>query len=495
MISYFVQGIVAITFGPVFGLVVLFFNLNRAESSYFAPPHWLWLYQIGTEIAWCAFQINFFLAVSIAISTMARFLQVVPVAEVIFLSSLAQYEHCVSVVGFCSAALFFKNFQGSLSIYIVMYSVMVVCAFHMMKLPGDTSAILADITQYCATVRDYPSPVLLSDTAMLVTYIEFAFAVAAAFQCMLRERKVKVLRAACGARYSRFCSAAAFICVQIGGKVKVLRDACSLLRACYSRFCSAIRVYSPLLHALAFCLSFLASTTLIFFDFLMLQSSRRKLQELSNGAYQEEQWGFGQVMAILAWVPFFQDFFVKGVFGKRLDLCPVVIFQRPYRVFVIQEWQNIFVDGDKSSSNNSNKPKIRTELHLKILQMRRSARKSLPRQPQQVKLRTIDLPASTRKHSLTALGIPNLSIPQRLPSFHIRRLCRGPRLWNSLYPKPFGHDLHGRGTKTGRICRLGSESPGQCFHVLCAKFVLLREGTGKISPRRAQIVYSMSSNA
>lgn len=335
MISYSFQGVVTILLGSVFTVFVLFFNPNRAESSYFANSTYHWLYQIGTEIAWCAFQINLFLAVSIAIATMARFRQVVPVAELVFLASLLQYESYVLVTGFYSSALLFESLQR----YVAIYILMLFCPLFLMELPNDTSNRLADIIRSCATVRDYPNPeFLISYHVALLGWSMIIYGAGTTFMFLLGAGNVNVPRDDCRARNSGFCSAAGFICVRIGSKVKLLRDACILLRPCYSRFCSAIRVCSRWWGALTISFGTIVWTTMMVLSFIDLQSNRRKLQDLSNSAYQEEQWGFGQVMAILAWVPFFQDFFVKGVFGKRLNLCSVLIFQRPYRVFVIQEW-------------------------------------------------------------------------------------------------------------------------------------------------------------
>src|SRR5262245_44456525 len=102
MVSYIIQGVVTMIFGPVLALLALIFDSNLLTASYFDVSETHWMTQICIDLAGSTHQANMILATAVMTASLIRLQQIAPLAEVSFITFLTVYEFLIAQASFWS---------------------------------------------------------------------------------------------------------------------------------------------------------------------------------------------------------------------------------------------------------------------------------------------------------------------------------------------------------------------------------------------------------
>lgn len=236
---------------------------------------------------------NVFLALSTLVASVIRVTNYPPLAELAFIKSLALYQYSVVSVTVCQAYIngIYSRKNISLLCYTPVVFVLYLALFFMKGYPSSKAKILKHITLYCATERGYSlgSTVQLNDedddkaiAIFMVTYC--GSIIGAVIMAYLIWRYFKVLIKRCYAKLHGY-----FIAL------------CVFLHVAPKRFITIVGV--P------------CATTLWIFNIIWelydLQKLRDALRESVGSAYQDAEWGFGQITVMLLWLPILHGIFLE----------------------------------------------------------------------------------------------------------------------------------------------------------------------------------------
>jgi hypothetical protein len=224
------------------------------------------------------------------IACLVRLKQIATLGEVLFITSLASYQLVISFTS-TTSYLVVQSLARVRLVVLAMYSMASFIMFFLIifiaDFPKADIRILQKITEFCVLERDYPFPVGImqeeSNTAkvdakfhMIYWPSLFGSIVILAIMAIFFDTQIRRIVDRIRYYYVGFCTWA-------GVDPK--------------RFFTALVIIA----FTAFWLPFIALSMLTF------QMQRRRLQSVSGASYQDSQWGFGQITAILLWAPLAHD--------------------------------------------------------------------------------------------------------------------------------------------------------------------------------------------
>lgn len=315
MISYLIQALATFVFGPMLSTILVICDPDRFQPPYFRLSRQHWLAQIGVNLAGSIHRTNILIALSILLSATIRIQQVAPLAEVQFLDTLALYELYLAYSSmFLSLPISPTALKGwgSLAVYYFIILVLMFRMTFMRKFPNQNSTAMEEITRHCAIQKDYHLPDFISttrteeDPQLRRLQTRLKVLVPIGMILLVGLVALKWLRRPILKLYMR-----------LSVPFKLLRNPFSSLGRLYLELCSFIRIDKNLLLIVAACVTM--SGVWMFFAISTaqtLQNQRILMQKLSGDAYQDNQWGFGQIMAVLVWAQFVEQL-VHAIFCKR----------------------------------------------------------------------------------------------------------------------------------------------------------------------------------
>ncbi|KAG8527135.1 uncharacterized protein KY384_008564 [Bacidia gigantensis] len=302
MISYLLQSITTLIFGPILAIIVAIWELKSAQLSHRRAK----IYQVVKNIAYSAAKTNVFVSMSVVIASIIRQTQIPPVSEHSFLVLLGFFEMLV-ILGTVASMITYRNLgDASIMAFGVYFIIVFALSFINTSKSGISSFqtnILGTITMYCESERDYPLPALGNVVVDDMRLWRFFFAYCVT--CLAAFTVVGVIFA--------FCQ---YIIPALIRQIQTLFD----------RPCNALDI-KPEYHFR--CLVILVQSCVwivsqwIFLSWL--KSSRQDLKKASGSLYEDSEWGFGQVTALLAWAPLVHDIILE-IFGLLLKSNPSVVY-------------------------------------------------------------------------------------------------------------------------------------------------------------------------
>lgn len=264
MISYGIQGLTATLFGS---LVMALRATFLRSSSNTNRPSLHRSFRQASRVAQHTIQTNNTLTWSIMIATAVRMRQDVPIAEQWFLARLVRYQMLLSFMT-CAASIAILERHVSSSVHIVITYALLRCIRSAATLLEERREGLGSVGKYCAASREGvadDSDGFASSAFAIGFWSTLSVIVFSGF------RHIGPLRAYLGGPSD--------------GYVIALFVAYTL--------CSG------------------GTLIVLLWD---MQLHRRDLRSMAGVAYEDDEWGFGQVMAVLLWVPLLQTL-VKGLPG------------------------------------------------------------------------------------------------------------------------------------------------------------------------------------
>jgi len=315
MTSYMLQGIASFFFGPLLAMASIFAEdaaRPLGQDSIFLFPSKIWLAEHLVPVATSIQQANILVALSVFVASVVRLRQVTPLAELKFLASLANYQAITA--GVCTISYLTIHQRSALRttavcIYMVVALVMYIYVSEVTKAtyPVTHGKALQVITAFCTQYRNWPAAEINLEQPIGPERPSFTWA----------DFSIVGLATVCLALVVVSVPA-----VVLGWEVLkcAYRKMGPTLRRGYRRLWERTR-FGPL----GFAVNVIIFIGTIVVTYLMCASLtelvrlRDKLRVASGDEYADDEWGFGQVTAVMAWVPVAQDVFF-ALLGKFLYL-------------------------------------------------------------------------------------------------------------------------------------------------------------------------------
>jgi hypothetical protein len=295
MISYIIQTGVTFIFGPLLALLCVIYGVDLADSSFTeSNKPYSKLLRWSINLSRSAQIANSLTTLSVLIASLIRIQQLPPVAELTFIKILSLYQWLVSIG--ISASYWSVFGKSSVQYSLLRFYIIVVFGSYIAVVftNGYSSFdvdILDSITWHCVADWHYPAPDLRASSddngignmtiASWPTYLLLAalsYLVLVFIILYFEEWLEKVYNIF---RYKVFA-----LCKRLGADPKKLLSSLCIV------FVTALWTFG---------------TTWTLRD---LQLQRQQLQLVSGNAYQDSQWGFGQVTAMFLWGPMCGDIFL-----------------------------------------------------------------------------------------------------------------------------------------------------------------------------------------
>lgn len=294
MISYIIQGIVILLFGPVFVMTVFIFKINLASSE--NQP--FRIVRVIVNFLPTVYSGIMFLSLSVFVASIIRIKGVLPIAELDFIKSLAVYQYSVTLGTVVSQYYVFPDTAKRVGVllYLGVISAFLIMVNFVKGLPSQKAKLLKQITDYCSTELDFPLPLVdfesaenslrhgifvLSYSASLVGLSVVIWLLWKYFSAVLSRLGRFLWR-----KYVEFFS---------------------FLGVAPARFHVLLCGPLVILYWTSNCIALAVS----------LQDQRHDLQKSVGSSYQDSEWGFGQITAMLIWGPLLQDI-ILGALGKPM---------------------------------------------------------------------------------------------------------------------------------------------------------------------------------
>ncbi|KAF4419070.1 hypothetical protein FACUT_11600 [Fusarium acutatum] len=354
MSSYAIQGISSLFFGPILAILTLYASSDPDSDLFLALPAKVWVSEAFAPVARSIHQTNVIVAFSMLFATLIRVRQACPVAERDFLQHLVGYEVLVSVI--CTLSYLPMHESSNLRktvlcCYVLGTIIMVFIARDWTSLSVEPYASAYEaITKYCVQQHDWPVPEMSfvppptsSELAtpeeklvelgtmdvLLLLWPIWCVVVPVLLSCcfpdfigffllphflLLIAMVIAFIIAA-----TAFAGLVFIFCGAIQVGIWVIRR---LFTRPYEAACRALYVGPRRLGAVLIVAGVTAlSATLVRITFGAMLVQRQQLRAASGNAYQDNEWGFGQVAAVLTWIPMAQDTLL-AVFGMLPNLPP-----------------------------------------------------------------------------------------------------------------------------------------------------------------------------
>jgi hypothetical protein len=311
MMSYVLQGFASITFGPLLGLLFVFFSSQPTSDSYFALsknlPVATYLLPMATNIH----QSNLIVALSVLVSSVKRLQTTTPLAENTFIIRLVWYQMLAAVIGTASYALI-HEWAANRRAFLVTFHMLAVgvtfifIVYTQHVYPPEQGHALRGITAACSSEQGWP-----------VVYVSVAVSMA---ERVAKAQPTQYRSANMGQVEGFFGGAGTLIIVIIVIYLAWILAYC--IRECciiaYIEFCRLVRLKPRRVAGIAFAATWTVSSA-CFAAFAMksLFQQRDQHRKASLGSLVNDEWGFGQVMAVMAWIPLLQDMSI-ALWGEYL---------------------------------------------------------------------------------------------------------------------------------------------------------------------------------
>ena len=275
MVSYSLQAIFTFCFGLLLANITIIFKLKIDDSSR-NPARIL---EAASDVAYAVSTTDIFVSSSVAIASVVRNSQITPLAESNFVNSLGLYQILILIgttVSYWSVRRPGKMLIGVFGFYNLVVTVLSLSNALGAKVSSSQGKLLKDLTTDCVTEQDYPSAITDSrDDAENRDFLQLmGFIMAMIFLVGILERILFNIY-----------------------KEKILAFITNLHSA---------RIRQPILCSFVLLVSlfWIVSVAIIL---QQLEQSRQQIRKASGSLYQDSQWGFGQVTAVLTWAPVLQE--------------------------------------------------------------------------------------------------------------------------------------------------------------------------------------------
>ena len=303
MISYLIQAIVTLILGPIFIILALIFDPNVPDMYLIEIPPTHWLTKICIRLASSTHQSNALLTLSLLIACIVQLQNVAPLAVVSFIMALGSFQVIVGISGYIFSVPIMPPQLGHVGpkiVYLMASLVMMNTIFSMRKVPTSDALALEAIADFCTNQRDYS-----------FTYADFDF---------WPPTKVKNLLFVAWSVSFGFLGIVCLICYLCWKRLLLVP---TFLQSPYFTIC---RYFSlgpkKFLIILAFTLWSIIYVVGVVYFFINMEYQRQHLRKATGAAYQDNQWGFGQITTVLLWSPFVQELFCS-ILG--MSIFPLVL--------------------------------------------------------------------------------------------------------------------------------------------------------------------------
>ena len=314
MISYILQGVSSLLFGPLLAVLSLYIGSDASSDSLLELPSKLWITESFVPVARSLHQTNIIIAFSVLVASIIRLGQVRPVAEVDFIKDLALYELWTALICTSSYSLIHESSKTRntvIGLYTAVTWFVAVIISNSRSYPSSYGEALQAITTYCIRQDDWPVP-----TANLV---------------VPDEPKTQESWLPAGIKALIVISSPVLgVVALVTGLVLIVILAYigMLLAKPYLLLCRLLRLGPWRFVSVAGALALTAISGFyvgVWLDSLL--AHRQELRLASGSAYQDNEWGFGQITALLAWIPVAQDtlFAVGGKTREFLSSTPQAV--------------------------------------------------------------------------------------------------------------------------------------------------------------------------
>ncbi len=289
--SYIIQGILILLFGPVFAMTVFIFKINLATPG--NQP--FRIVRVIGNILPTVYSETIFLSLSVFVASIIRIKGVPPIAELDFIKLLAVYQYCITVGTVLSQSYVFPK-RVKVHLYSGLITAFMIIVQFMNRLPSQKAKLLKQITDYCSTELDFSLPLVNFKSAEnSLRYGIFVLSYSAG---------LVGLSVVIWLLWKYFSA--------------VLSRLGRFLWRKYVEFCSFLGVAPARFHVLLcgplFTVYWASSCIALA---VSLQDQRHDLQKSVGSNYQDSEWGFGQITAMLIWGPLIQDI-ILGALGKAV---------------------------------------------------------------------------------------------------------------------------------------------------------------------------------
>ena len=303
MVTYVLQAITTLLFGPMVALFAIYTQTDAwSTGSSSKPKHRF--QELISNLAFSVFQANVFACLAVSIGCLVREVEISPLAEVSFINTLGVLEMMI-LLGIVLSATACYDYTSRYLIVMFIYGVPVFAFSMAVTLlrgyPSSQTKILEKITGFCIEERDYPFFSMRDDDARTNRFLGIfmgsfyggIFALIIIWMLIYKYCKpianpiIKVYEAVTGfflnlwKRFARLLHA----------------DPGRLFFGIAATFYGVVWAYSSIVLLIS------------------LQNQRISLQRVLGAAYEDSQWGFGQITAIILWAPLLHDLIME-IIGK-----------------------------------------------------------------------------------------------------------------------------------------------------------------------------------
>lgn len=309
MTSYILQGVTSLLFGPLLGFPAAYTAPATTKDGMFGVPDGAYISKHLLPVATNIHQANILVAFSTFVASAVRLAQIAPLAELVFIASLAHYQFLTAVLCTVSyeAVHQKKPLRALVRIYMLVATAMYIHVSRSATKPYPVAhaKALQDVTAFCVRDRDWPAAEIAPEQPEEWSYLRERFRVDGlpwyltwyvTFNRLTNLFPIVALVAATALGVVGLCVyplsqriAAAFN--------KPYHDLCKHLNFGPERFAGI--VLAALATVIGTCLTAVSLAGLF--------HQRQQLRAASGDQYADNQWGFGQVTAVMAWIPVAQE--------------------------------------------------------------------------------------------------------------------------------------------------------------------------------------------
>jgi hypothetical protein len=298
MISYIIQGITSVLFGPLLDIICLIVGSNPASDSFTDLPRRFWISQVFGPIALSLHRANIIIAVSVLVASLIHLRHACPVAEMEFIDHLAGFQCATAII--CTFSYLPIHEASELrtfiyNLYAVGCGIMSLLVSSLARYPSSYAEGLQALMTYCVVHHDWPK------SHMDVTQPPI-------------KKEMKSLREKTPTILTGFLSLGIVV-----GALWCYAPA----QNPYVRFCRALHIGPRRFVAIAVSFIVLAGCFLVqMVKLWQLLYARQSLQIASGQFDQPSEWGFGQITAVMMWLPVAVDiiFAIRGKSCRGLIL-------------------------------------------------------------------------------------------------------------------------------------------------------------------------------
>ena len=281
MISYLLQAISTTIFGPIFAIVIMYFELKNGRLS----GLYSMIFEAAIDVADTVLKTNLFVSFSVGIAGVIRNTQSPPLGERTLLEILSMFQGMITFGFYCSSLAYGGSFMFKYGFYQLSIVVSLFVGIFIAALPSLQTDTLEGVMTWCALERNY-TPAVPRIMYGLMLAVGGSFFVALLLSAVLFGFFKNLIRAA-RSQLRRFLSTNSTSYLHISPPSKFLRVGLLLGVACWMWIIISLMIG--------------------------VERARQELQIASGSPNQDSQWGFGQVIAVVSWAPVLYEMLVKAI--------------------------------------------------------------------------------------------------------------------------------------------------------------------------------------